>query len=115
MKMKQICCEVGLKLCYTNRQKIDLSEFKKSLLTNLSNEWLESSRKMSKLDVYCSIKTEFGVEKYLELNIPKYEKSLLSQLRYGVLPLRIETGRFVNEQELYVVLSVLPFGYDIWR
>ncbi len=27
----------------------------------------------------------------------KYEKSLLSQLRYGVLPLRVETGRFVNE------------------
>ena len=46
---------------------------------------------------YRSIKKDFGVEKYLELNISKYEKSLLSQLRYGVLPLRIETGRFVNE------------------
>ncbi len=49
------------------------------------------------MDVYCSIKSQLGVEKYLELNISKYEKSLLSQLCYGVLPLRIETGWFVNE------------------
>ncbi len=52
---------------------------------------------MSKLDVYRDIKKQFGVEKYLELNMSRYEKSLLSQLRYGVLPLRVETGRFVNE------------------
>ncbi len=32
------------------------------------------------------------------LNIDRYEKSLLSQLRYGILPLRVETGRFVNEK-----------------
>ena len=32
------------------------------------------------------------------LNIDKYEKSFLSQLRYGILPLRIETGRFCNEK-----------------
>ncbi len=47
--------------------------------------------------VHRDIKKQFGVEKYLELNIGKYEKSLLSQLRYGVLPLRVETGRFANE------------------
>ncbi len=32
------------------------------------------------------------------MTIVKYEKSLLSQLRYGILPLRIETGRFCNEK-----------------
>ncbi len=60
-------------------------------------EWLNSMKNMNKLDVYRNLKSQLGVEKYLELNISKYEKSLLSQLRYGVLPLRIETGRFVNE------------------
>ena len=38
------------------------------------------------------------MERYLLLNIDKYEKSLLSQLRYGILPLRIETGRYINEK-----------------
>ena len=53
---------------------------------------------MAKLETYKQIKPAFGVEKYLTLNIDRYEKSLLSQLRYGILPLRIETGRFVNEK-----------------
>ncbi len=43
------------------------------------------------------MKRDYGVEKYLLLNIDKYEKSLLSQLRYGIIPLRVETGRYVNE------------------
>ncbi len=48
--------------------------------------------------LYKQIKTSFGVETFLTLNIDRYEKSLLAQLRYGILPLRVETGRFVNEK-----------------
>ena len=51
---------------------------------------------MRKLDVYSCIKKQFGFEKYFKLNIDK-DESLLSQLRYGILPLRVETGRFVGE------------------
>ncbi len=29
-------------------------------------------------------------------NMPKFERSLISQLRLGILPLRIETGRYNN-------------------
>ena len=52
----------------------------------------------SELELYNSIKSEYGVENFLLLNIYKYEKSLLSELRYGILPLRVETGRFCNEK-----------------
>ena len=31
------------------------------------------------------------------MNIPRYERSLLSQLRYGVLQIQLETGRYQNE------------------
>ncbi len=95
--VKQICCEVGLKQSFTNNIKIDLCTLKKKLSDKFAMDWQQSTLNMNKLDVYRSVKKEFGVEKYLELNISRYEKSLLSQLRYGVLPLRIETGRFVNE------------------
>ncbi len=95
--VKQICCDVDLKLCFTNRTKIDLSTVRTRLQNKFAREWMNSIQNMSKLDVYRDIKKQFGVEKYLELNMSKYEKSLLSQLRYGVLPLRVETGRFVNE------------------
>ena len=68
------------------------------MMEELGKDWQKSVSVKSKLDLYNKIKTEFGVEKYLLLNIDKYEKSLLSQLRYGILPLRIETGRFCNEK-----------------
>ena len=70
---------------------------KKSLFERMSIKWSDSCVNMSKLDLYKQIKNTFGAERYLTLNIDRYEKSLLSQLRYGILPLRIETGRFVNE------------------
>ncbi len=31
---------------------------------------------------------------YLQLDLDRYDKSLLSQYRYGILPLEIETGRY---------------------
>ena len=73
------------------------SYVRKNLLDDISSKWLRSCNNMSKLDLYKDIKTNFGPEKFLTLNIDRYEKSLLSQLRYGILPLRIETGRFINE------------------
>ncbi len=36
------------------------------------------------------------VAPHLCCNMPKYERSLISQLRLGILPLRIETGRYAN-------------------
>ena len=52
---------------------------------------------MNKLRTYRQFKTSFQKEQYLTLNLKKYERSLLCQLRFGILPLRIETGRFVGE------------------
>ena len=39
------------------------------------------------------------VAPHLACNMPKYEQSLISQLRLGILPLRIEKGRYSNSQE----------------
>ena len=67
-------------------------------MDNLATEWKIVVTKKPKLQLHNDIKTDFGPEKYLTLNIDKYEKSLLSQLRYGILPLCIETGRYNNER-----------------
>ncbi len=98
-RIKQIMSEIKMKDLYDSRSQIDIVHAKKMLLDWSSNNWSASLDKYkSKLDVYKCIKTNFGVEKYLELNLDKYEKSLLSQTRYGILPLREETGRFKNER-----------------
>ncbi len=56
--------------------------------------WSTEVKKFSKLDLLAKIKPNFGIEKYLELDLDRYDKSLLSQFRYGILPLELETGRY---------------------
>ncbi len=47
--------------------------------------------------MYRTFKNEFKCESYVLMNVPKYERSLYSQFRFGILPLRVETGRYVGE------------------
>jgi len=58
-------------------------------------EWKDAVESKPKLRTYAKLKTEFKSEDYIFL--PRFERSLVSQLRLGILPLRIETGRYVNE------------------
>ena len=44
-----------------------------------------------------SVKTNYGLENYIAFNLSRQEISYLAQFRCGILPLRVETGRFKNE------------------
>ena len=46
---------------------------------------------------YRVFKTEFKTEEYVKLNMYKNERSIMCQFRSGVLPRRIETGRYIGE------------------
>ena len=52
---------------------------------------------MAKLRTYRIFKQTFGQEAYLCSNISKIERSHLAQFRFGILPLKIETGRFIGQ------------------
>jgi hypothetical protein len=62
-----------------------------------STKWQNEIQNVSKLRTYRQIKLNFGCEDYLNLNLKKFERSMLSQLRTGILPLRVETGRYIGE------------------
>ncbi len=96
--VKQIMCEIKMKNAYKDLTIVNIENAQKSLMEKLESEWQSSVQKKVKLELYSAIKCNYGVEKYLLLNMDKYEKSLLSQLRYGILPIRIESGRFTNEK-----------------
>ena len=49
---------------------------------------------MSKLRSYIILKNKFGEEEYLTCLRSRARRSLLSQLRLGILPLEIEVGPF---------------------
>ena len=38
----------------------------------------------------------FEVEKYIKMNLSSSERSVLAEIRLGILPLHIETGKFNN-------------------
>ncbi len=95
-QVKQVFCELGKKEIYQRTQQIDLNWAKENILTLEKEHWTTDIKKLSKLDLLVQIKPNFGVENYLKLDLERYDKSLLSQYRYGILPLEIETGRYKN-------------------
>ena len=42
------------------------------------------------------LKENYGVENYVKLNLTRPQRSILAQVRFGILPLYIETGRYTN-------------------
>ncbi len=95
--VNQICSDLDYKDCFTNRKVLSLTNVKLKLVECLESKWRRKAESMDKLNIYSKIKTTFGPKRYLLINIDRYEKSLLSQLRYGILPLRVETGWFIGE------------------
>ena len=92
--VKQILCEMGKKESYHRVEQIDLNSVKLNILEREKTKWINEVVKFSKLDLSRKIKQSFGPEMYVKLNMDRYDKSLLSQFRYGILPLEIETGRY---------------------
>ena len=74
--------------------KCDIKVCEQSLFDNYCNKWSTKSRDVSKLQTYITFKMEYKTEEYVNAFLPKQERSFLEQLRCGVFPLRVETGRF---------------------
>ena len=49
-----------------------------------------------KLKTYITFKKHYGLENYLTCNLSRSKRSILAQFRLGILPLKVETGRFSN-------------------
>ena len=81
---------------YENKLECDLLWCKDKLMETYCTQWKESVTRKPKLRTYCKIKKEFGTEEYVRLNLTRQQRSLLAQLRLGILPLALETGRFTN-------------------
>lgn len=60
------------------------------------NEWQEDVHNKPKLRTYCIFKDLFVTEPYVLYCVPKYLRSIFAQIRLGILPLHVETGRFTN-------------------
>ena len=80
---------------YENRLPCDITLVKERVKDLMEEQWKQEVESKPKLRTYRLFKTVFEVEDYVHCN-NRLKRSLFAQLRIGILPLRIETGRFSN-------------------
>ena len=74
----------------------DLKAAYNCILENESYQWNEHRYNKPKLRLYNLYKASYEQEEYISFNASRYKKSLLAQLRAGILPLQVEVGRYRN-------------------
>ena len=60
-------------------------------------EWSNNVGFKPNLRYYAQFKQDVDVEKYVKFSMTRSQRSLLAQLRMGILPLHIETGRYYRK------------------
>lgn len=96
--VKDTLSDLEMAHIYTAKTSCDLGLCRTRLFIMYANVWANNLKKKPKLRVYRQIKDEYTSEKYVMLNLERNQRSILAQLRTGVLPLHVETGRFENKK-----------------
>ena len=98
-KLKEIVnryCGDGVVL--SNMNKININLVKARMLHCDHEQWSQDVKLKPKLNIYKKIKLNSKPSSHLFLRMSKYRRSIITQLRLGILPLRVETGRFLQER-----------------
>ncbi len=96
---KNVLTDLDLDNHWVNNTIIPMEIAKTKIRANFVRDWQHHCQTKDKLRTYRSFKTEMGTAAHLNCNLPKFQRSLISQLRLGILPIRIETGRFSGLNE----------------
>ena len=79
---------------FLNKLTCNINHIKLDLLNIVERKWKLALDIKPKLRTLKEFKTDYKVEPYTEAYLTRFQRSLLSQYRCGILPLRVETGRF---------------------
>ena len=74
--------------------KCDLNEIEERQMTYHIEKWKTEVLNKPKLRFYKCFKKNFETELYVKMNLTSVERSYLAQLRFGILPLNVEVGRY---------------------
>ena len=94
---KEIKCifdKLDLQHIYTNKETCDLSIVQGKIKELMKSSWQQEVQNKPKLRSFILFKDDVNVEPYVQFIHDRQTRSLLAQLRCGILPLKIETGRF---------------------
>ena len=97
--MRNMLCECGREDVFLGLNQVNNEMLKETLLEKVKGNWAEEVWSKPKLRTYREIKSDYCAENYVLFNLPKKKRSLCAQIRGGILPLHIETGRYVGLDE----------------
>ena len=104
--VRKILLSIDCNDYYDNHVAIDLYNVKRLLFKVQCVEWKIDVHKFRKLRQYLLFKQGFYIKPYVTNIYNRSHRSTLAQLRCGVLPLSIETGRF---QSIPIELRLCTF------
>lgn len=108
-QVKEILYKLDLCSYFDFIRICDINKVKSKLFKYYEDEWKLKIRSLLKLVTYVTFKQNVQLEPYIlyvTMNITKQKRSLMAQFRFGILTLRVETGRYRNGplHERYCVL-----------
>ena len=92
--IKGILNEINLLPNFDNKLTCDIEQVSVSLKEQDKSLWSNNISNKPKLRTYITFKDTLDTEQYVTAFLPKYQRSIFAKFRCGVLPLRIETGRY---------------------
>lgn len=105
-EIKQLLVEVGKPELFEHTDTEDISlkpllDHVTQVLTQKHHEqWFRDIHGQPKLRTYVLFKKEYESENYVSLDLNRSLRSYIAQIRCGILPLRVETGRYEQNGRL---------------
>ena len=93
-EIKQISNNLKLNWISNNEESYDLTQSYNSCLEYNRRSWSNESFLKPKLRTFVQIHDFDSKQILVNSSISRYQRSLLSQLKFGILPLKIETDRY---------------------
>ena len=98
--LMEILDGIGMMEKFDTQVTCDINDCRNRLFSLMEEEVIEEIKIKPKLRTYVKFKTDVHTEEYLLTYIGKCKRSLFSQLRCGILPLTVETGRFSIKKDV---------------
>jgi hypothetical protein len=91
-----ILVDLDLQTVFDSKDAVNIDDCRTIMINKQKDKWSNVVQNKPKLRFYAMFKDCFDVEQYVMINLSSSERSVLAQIRFGILPLHVETGRFVN-------------------
>ena len=95
-EVENILDDLSMHNIFQNKTICPMKQFEEKLKFEYEKVWLNNCLQKPKLRTYVTFKDTFKTESYLFHFLSRQHRLFIAQLRLGILPLRIETGRFEN-------------------